>query len=217
MTKYNDLAGKKTGRIEALSDGVFAIALTLLVLEIKVPDIPVHSEAELFRLFIGIAPRFLSYFLSFMTMGIFWNGQSVQLSYMKEYNRDLTWNTLFFLLLVSLLPFTTAFLGAYITFRFALLLYWLNIFLLGLVLYLHWGLALKKKFVSLEGEALAEADKAIRRRIVTAQALYLAGALMCFISIYLSIGFIILVQLNYAFAFFAGRGLQKKKNRTDAT
>ncbi len=211
MTQYNDLAGKKIGRIEALSDGVFAIALTLLVLEIKVPGIEVHSETELFALFKTIAPHFLSYFLSFMTMGIFWNGQSVQLSYMKEYDRDLTWNALFFLLLVSLLPFTTAFLGQYIAFKFALLLYWANILLLGLMLYLHWHTACKKQFISLEGEALATVDRAVRRRILIAQALYLLGALLCFISVYWSIGFIILVQLNYAFAFFSGKGLPKKK------
>ncbi|WP_118972775.1 TMEM175 family protein [Taibaiella koreensis] len=212
MIRYNDLAGKKIGRIEALSDGVFAIALTLLVLEIKVPERPVHSEAELFSLFLSLSPKFLSYFLSFMTMGIFWNGQAVQLSYMKTYDRNLTWNALFFLLLVSLLPFTTAFLGQYTQYRFALLLYWCNILLLGLVLYLHWQYASKKQFIALDAGAFPTIDKAVRSRIVIAQVLYLAGALLCFIHVYLSMAFIILVQLNYAFAIISGKGIQKKKD-----
>lgn len=214
MAQYNELAGKKINRIEALSDGVFAIALTLLVLEIKVP-IPnkeIHSERELISLLQSISPRFLTYFLSFMTMGIFWNGQSVQLSYMKEYDRNLTWNALFFLLLVSLLPFTTAFLGQYIGFKSALLLYWFNLLLLGVVLYIHWLAALKKGFVNLEGDELKNTDQAIRRRIIIAQALYFVGALLCFINVYWSIGFIIAVQLNYAFVFFSGKGVRKQKN-----
>lgn len=212
MIRYNDLAGKKTGRMEALSDGVFAIALTLLVLEIKVPERPVHSEAELIALFRSLSPKFLSYLLSFMTMGIFWNGQAVQLSYMKEYDRNLTWIALFFLLLVSLLPFTTAFLGQYTHYRFALLLYWLNLLLLGVVLYLHWHYAIKKQLTDLDTDTFPVIDKAIRNRIVIAQVLYLAGALLCFIHVYLSMAFIIAVQLNYAFGFISGKGIPKKKN-----
>ena len=205
MTNYNQLAGQNVKRIEGLSDGVFAIALTLLVLEIKVPDTDVRSESELLTALATLTPKFLSYFLSFMTMGIFWTGQSLQLSYMKNYNRDLNWNSLFFLLFVSLLPFTTAFLGQYTTFKLAIAIYWLNILLLGLLLYIHWDYACKKDFISVSGTELQVIDKAIRRRIVIAQLLYFSGALLCFISVYLSIGFIILVQLNYAFAFFSPR------------
>jgi uncharacterized membrane protein len=213
MIYYNQIAGQNVKRIEALSDGVFAIALTILVLEIKVPDVHVHTEKELFQVIVLLAPKFLSYFLSFMTMGIFWTGQSLQLSYVENYNRDLNWNSLFFLLLVSLLPFTTAFLGEYIEFRLAIGLYWLNIFLLGFLLYIHWVYAFKNKFISLKGDELEAIDKAIRRRIIIAQVLYLFGALLSFINSYVSIGFIILVQLNYAFAFFSPRIPKKIKKQ----
>lgn len=202
---YNQIAGQKIGRIEALSDGVFAIALTLLVLEIKVPEIHVHSEEELWNVLREIAPKFLSYFLSFMTMGIFWTGQALQLSYIEKYDRNLNWNTLFFLLFVSLLPFTTAFLGEYTHFKIAIGIYWLNIFLLGLLLFIHWKYAIKKGFVNLDGDELTTIDKAVKSRIIIAQALYLFGALLSFINPYLSIGFIILVQLNYAFAIVKAR------------
>lgn len=204
-TNYNQIAGQKIARIEALSDGVFAIALTLLVLEIKVPEANVHSEAGLWYVFKELSPKFLSYFLSFMTMGIFWTGQALQLSYLEKYDRNLNWNTLFFLLFVSLLPFTTAFLGQYTHFKIAIGMYWLNIFLLGLLLYIHWNYAVKKGFVNLEGEQLKAIDKAVKSRIVTAQTLYLFGASLCFINAYLSISFIILVQLNYAFAVIRAR------------
>lgn len=212
MINYNDVAGKNVRRIEALSDGVFAIALTLLVLDIKVPDVPIHSEKELLAAVVALMPKLLSYFLSFMTMGIFWTGQALQLSYMENYNRDLNWNSLFFLLLVSLLPFTTAFLGEYINFKLAIGIYWLNIFLLGLMIYFHWHYAYKKNFIVLKGEELQALDKAVRKRIIVAQSLYLFGALLCFINSYISITFIILVQLNYALAIFSPR-LRKRVKR----
>ncbi|MEI9809384.1 MAG: TMEM175 family protein [Bacteroidota bacterium] len=103
MTPYNRIAGQNVKRIEALSDGVFAIAFTLLVLEIKVPAAEhVTTETGLLKSLIPMMPKFLSYFLSFMTMGIFWTGQGVQLNYIEKYDRNLNWMTLFFLLVISL-------------------------------------------------------------------------------------------------------------------
>ena len=213
MTHYNQIACQKIDRIEALSDGVFAIALTLLVLEIKIPAAEnAGTETELLHSLTPLLPKFLSYFLSFMTMGIFYTGQALQLSYIEKYNRDLNWTTLFFLLIVSLIPFTTAFLGEHISFKLAVGMYWLNILLLGLLLYIHWHCAYTNKFIAFEGAALKDIDKAIRNRIITAQYLYLFGALLCFINTYISIGFIILIQLNYAFAIFSGRIKRKQKH-----
>jgi uncharacterized membrane protein len=203
---YNLIAGRKIGRIEAISDGVFAVAMTLLVLDIRIPDPgPVHSELGLFRAFCVLTPRFLTYFLSFMTLGIFWTGQAAQFNYIDRSDRDLSWISLFFLLCVSILPFTTALLSAFIQFRLAVGIYWLNIFLLGLMLYIHWSYAYRHHCLELPKGMEAAIDKAMRRRIVIAQTLYAGGALLCFINTYLSIGVIILIQLNYALAFFFRR------------
>jgi len=210
MRTYNQLAGQKIQRIEALSDGVFAIALTLLVLDIKVPEIEVKSEEELLHSLAALAPKFLSYFLSFMMMGIFYTGQALQLSYIEKYDRNLNWNALFFLLAISLLPFTTAFLSEYIHFKIAVGIYWLNILLCGLLLLIHWNYAFRNDYVSIPENMRAEVNAAVKKRILIAQALYLFGALLCFINTYLSIGFIIIVQLNYAFAFFSGKSQKEK-------
>lgn len=215
MAHYNQMAGQNIRRIEALSDGVFAIALTLLVLEIKVPHVDhVDSEQTLWQEALApLAPHFLTYFLSFMTMGIFYTGQALQLSYMERYDRNLNWYTLFFLLFISLLPFSTAFLGAYTQFKTALLIYWLNILVLGIFIYAHWNYAYKQGFILAEGAALTNLNSAVRKRIITAQSLYVLGAALCFIHVYLSIGFIIAVQLNYVFAIFSPR-LPKNKPET---
>ncbi|MDR3711683.1 MAG: TMEM175 family protein [Puia sp.] len=212
---YNQIAGQKVQRIEAISDGVFAIALTLLVLDIKVPiGETVRSERELFDSFCQLTPRFLSYFLSFMTLGIFWTGHTAQFSYIEKSDRNLNWISLFFLLFVSVIPFTTAFLSEHIHFRLAIGVYWLNIFLLGFMLYVHWRYAARKGFLSIPAEETGSVDKAVRRRIVIAQLLYLGGALLCFVSNYLSIFVIIAVQLNYALAIFSGR-TRRESGRAD--
>lgn len=118
-------------------------------------------------------------------------------------DRNMTWINLLFLLFVSTLPFSTAFLGNHINYRFSIFLYWLNIFLMGLGLFINWAYARKHGFISEETRDAVFLP--IRKRIITAQALYFGGALLCFISPYLSIGVVIIIQLKYAFAFFGGR------------
>jgi len=201
---YNQIAGQKVSRLEAISDGVFAIALTLLVLDIKIPSREgIKKEGELLSSLLHLMPRFLSYFLSFMTLGIFWTGHTTQFNYIEKSDRNLNWICLFFLLFVSILPFTTGFLGEYMDFKISIGLYWLNIFLLGLVIYVHWDYAYHHDYISGTENEKKLTDKLIRKRIVVAQSLYALGALLCFINNYLSIIFIILVQLNYALALFA--------------
>jgi uncharacterized membrane protein len=203
---YNHFAGHKIQRIEAISDGVFAIALTLLVLDIRVPVAnSIYSEEGLMKVFFGLTPKLLGYFLSFMTLGIFWTGHSTQFNFIEKSDRHLNWISLFFLLFVSILPFTTAFLSEYIQFKFSIGLYWLNIFLMGILLYVHWNYAYKHKFLNGSARDNALVDKAIRERIIIAQALYLVGALLCFFNTYISIIAIILVQLNYALGLFSKR------------
>jgi len=203
---YNQIAGQKVPRLEAISDGVFAIALTLLVLDIKVPvSEAIKTEGELFASLCNLMPKFLSYFLSFMTLGIFWTGSITQFTYIDKSDRHLNWICLFFLLFVSLLPFTTAFLSEHIQFKLSIGLYWLNIFLLGLVIYIQWAYAYKHDYLSISESEKPVVNKVIRKRIIIAQTLYAIGALLCFVNIYLSIIMIILIQLNYALAIFSRR------------
>ncbi|MCX8525378.1 TMEM175 family protein [Chryseobacterium formosus] len=199
---YNKIAGHDIGHIIAISDAVFGVAMTLLVLEIKFPEIE-GDDKELAMTFLKLMPKFLVYFLSFMTAGIFWMGQSSQFEHIKKSDRNLIWINLLFLLFVSLLPFTTAFLGDYIDHNFGIAIYWLNIFLLGLMLYISWNYATKHGFVDKEVEQ--EVSGAIKRRIIVSQSLYFFGALLCFVNSYLAIAVIIAIQLNYAFAFFKGK------------
>jgi uncharacterized membrane protein len=201
---YNRLAGKNLGRLEALSDGVFAFALTLLVLDLKVPVAQaIHGEAGLQAALLALAPRMLTYLMSFVTLGIFWLGQQAQLNLLEKSNRDVVWIHIAFLFSVSLIPFSTALLAEFITTRTALLFYWGNIFLLGVWLLAAWRAA--RHFNLARPDLPADIDSAIYRRIIVAQGLYAAAAFLCIFSTTLSIALIVLLQLNYALGLHIGK------------
>ena len=196
---YNRIAGRSVERLAALSDGVFAVAMTLLVLDLHAPVAEaVRSEHDLWRALVALSPRLLMLMMSFLTLGIFWVGQQTQLNHLERSDRSLSWIHICFLFVVTILPFSTTLLAEFTAFRVALLAYWANILLLGATLYFSWVCALGTGLV--KADLPREASAAIQRRIVIAQSLYAFGAILCVISTYWSIAFIILVQLNYAIA-----------------
>jgi uncharacterized membrane protein len=198
-TLYNQIANQNRERLAALSDGVFAVGMTLLVLDLRVPAMEaIHSESDLWHTLFKLSPRLLMYFMSFLTLGIFWNGQQTQLNYFERVNRDLSWIHLAFLVFITLLPFSTQLLAEFIGYRAALLIYWLNILLPGVILYISWHYAGWHGLI--REDTPLDIRKAICTRVVIAQSLYAFGALLCVINTYWSIGFILLVQLNYAIA-----------------
>jgi len=198
-TPYNRIAGQSLKRIAALSDGVFAVAMTLLVLDLRVPAIEaVHNEHDLWRAIAALSPRLIPYLMTFMTLGIFWVGQQTQLNFFARGDRNLTWIHIAFLLVVTLTPFSTALLAQFITYRIALVVYWLNIVILGVVLL--WSGKYASRAGLVEEGTPADVQNAVVRRIVIAQALYALGALLCVVNTYWSIAFIVLVQLNYVIA-----------------
>lgn len=201
---YNRIAGRSVERLAALSDGVFAVAMTLLVLDLRVPAMEaVHNEHELGRALVALAPRLLMYMMSFLTLGIFWVGQQTQLNHLARSDRSLSWIHLLFLFAVSITPFSTTLLAEFPEYRTALLLYWANILLLGSSLYFSWVCAVGTGLV--KNDLSPGVPVAIKRRIVIGQSLYAFGALLCVFSTYWSVAFIVLVQLNYAIAPFAQR------------
>ena len=209
-TLYNLIQGRSLERLAALSDGIFAVAMTLLVLDMHIPTTAeVHSESALLAALAALAPQWITYGMSFLTLGIFWAGQQTQLNHMAEGTRDFTWIHLAFLFGVTLVPLSTRLLANFITYRLALGIYWLNIFILGAMLYWGWMCAIHTKLV--KPDTSAEVSHSICRRILIAQALYAAGTALCFISTWVSIAVIVLVQLNYAIAprFTAGSAQEK--------
>lgn len=167
-TSYNRIAGHSIERLAALSDGIFAVALTLLVLDLHGPAKEmVRAEHELWRALGAMSPQPIAYLMSFLTLGIFWNGQQAQLNYLASGNRRLTWIHIAFLFAASLMPFSTRLLAEFIGYRVALLCYWSNVLPLGLVLYASWRYARRAGLV--KEDTPPEISKAIERRIEPAR------------------------------------------------
>jgi uncharacterized membrane protein len=196
---YNRVAGQSVERLAALSDGIFAVSMTLLALDLRVPAVEaIHSESNLWHALLALSPRLVIFLMSVMTNGIFWVGQQTQLNYFARADRNLAWIHIAFLCVITLTPFTTSLLAEYIHYRTALLVYWFNIVLLGATLYWSWNYATRAGFIV--DDAPANIHRAVVRRIAIAQSLYAAGAALCFFNTYYSIAAIVLVQLNYAIA-----------------
>jgi uncharacterized membrane protein len=196
---YNEIAGRSVERLAALSDGLFAIAMTLLIIDLHAPVAQaIHGETELWQALGRLAPQLLMYLVGFLTLGIFWVGQQTQLNLFAATDRDLTWIHIGFLAAVALMPFSTAVVAAFIAYRAALFVYWLNLLLLGVALYSSWAYAGRAGL--LKDQVAEDMSRATRRRIVVFQLLYAVGFLLSFVSTYLGIAFIFLLQLDAAIA-----------------
>jgi uncharacterized membrane protein len=133
-----------------------------------------------------------------MTLGIFWVGQQTQFNHFARADRNLAWIHIAFLCAVCLIRFSTSLLAEFIHCRTALLVYWMNILLLGATLYWSWSYATRAALLS--DHVPTDIHTAVVRRIVIAQSLYAAGAALCLLNTYYSIAAIVLVQVNYAIA-----------------
>jgi uncharacterized membrane protein len=89
---YNEVAGASLHRLTAISDGIFAVGMTLLVLGLAVPTLDqVKTEGDMIRRLGDLLPAIVTYFMSFLTLGIFWVGQQTQLSDVQPSSSTSPW------------------------------------------------------------------------------------------------------------------------------
>ena len=110
-------------RLEAFSDGVFAIVITLLILDVKFPaDKPLTLET-----LIGMAPHVFAFVLSFVIVGVYWVSHHNMLHYIRAVDRQLLWLNLLLLQIVVFIPFPAGLLGQHPDNRLAVVLYGINL------------------------------------------------------------------------------------------
>jgi uncharacterized membrane protein len=108
----SDEFGTNTERLVFFSDAVFAIAITLLVLEIHVPDLSDSASAmEQFQSVVALWPHILSFIISFLVIAAFWAGHHRMFTYINRYNNGLIWLNFSLLLCIAFMPVPTALLG----------------------------------------------------------------------------------------------------------
>jgi uncharacterized membrane protein len=132
-------------RLAALTDGVFAIVMTLLVLEISIPEIAQSSlHAELPRRLLELWPKLLSYGISFIILGMFWYLHHISFHHIKRSDNGLIWLNILFLMFVALIPFSTSLFGSYVTEQLPLVIYASNLLLVNVLRFLLWTYATGK-------------------------------------------------------------------------
>lgn len=156
------LLGMTVNRINALTDGIFAFAMTLLVLSIEIPTTEFSSSKSLHLFIFGQIHDLFNFVLSFILLASFWIIHHQQYHYIKYTDRNILWINIFLLLFVALMPFSTAMMGDYDHDVLVQLIFAFNIFFIGLMFALNWHYVTKKKdFVDLK---LSEERITISRR-----------------------------------------------------
>jgi uncharacterized membrane protein len=129
-------------RIILFSDAVFAIAITLLVIEIKIPEIPEEqlTEKKLLGALAHLIPKFIGFLISFLIIGQYWTVHHRMFGYVINFTGKLIWLNILFLLAIALMPFSTGFYSEYVNEKVfsPVVFYTANIAMLGIVNFFMW-------------------------------------------------------------------------------
>ncbi|MCC6802347.1 MAG: DUF1211 domain-containing protein [Anaerolineae bacterium] len=185
-----------TARIETLADGVFAIVMTLLAFDMRVPVEEQVDQLGLWGALVQLAPNLLSYIITFVILGVFWVGHHNQYFYIRRADRPLLWINIFFMMAVALLPFSAGVFSRYGSDRTSILVYNANLILSGLLLFLHWWYATRDSHL-LSHEIEPRVRHLVYRRILTPPALYLLAIFVSLLNVELSVIIDILVPILY--------------------
>ena len=137
-----------TKRLETLVDGIFAIAMTLLVLSLSVPQLtPPVTDASLQKALINIIPNLISMVVSFLLLSIFWKIHHKFFKQIEYINGTLLWINVIWLLFIVLVPFSDSLTGDYGSLLTSHLVFNINMMGIALLLFLNWNYAVKHNFI----------------------------------------------------------------------
>jgi uncharacterized membrane protein len=172
-------------RIVFFSDAVFAIVITLLVLEIKVPHLKEFSESALNESLLHLIPKFVGFLASFFIIGLMWFEHHRIFQFIKGYDSGLIWRNLFFLLSISFIPFPTALSSEYFFSRTAFIFYALSFALAGLAKLWIWNYASSNRLL-LSDNIDDETILRIKRRSWAVPIGATAAAMLSFITVFIA-------------------------------
>jgi uncharacterized membrane protein len=164
-------------RIEALSDGVFATLMTVLVLGL---DISTRTEPTIFQQISAISGHILVYGLSFLVLGVYWVGHHNMFHYIKRTTRGFLWVNILFLMSVGIIPFSTTVYGPHIGDAQAIVFYGSNMIAASLFLYLIWWYSTRYRELT-EKNLDPHLVSSVDRRILTGPVIFLIGIGLAFV------------------------------------
>lgn len=188
-------------RLEAFSDGMFAIIITILVLELKVPELSTNSAQDFFHSLYELLPKFISFIFSFFLLSIFWVNHHNILHQVEKVDIKLLWLNILFLFFSTLFPFIAAFIGDYPLNQYVVALYPLNMLLAGLVLRKLWKYAFCETNLAPNNLNEIEKKRELRKHTISAF-INVALIIICFVWLPLSLAVIMLMPLLFVFPNF---------------
>ncbi len=185
------------GRLVSLTDGVFAIIMTILVFNISVPELILFTEGDfaserLSAKFADLWPDFLAYVISFSTLGAFWVAHHRVFRWILSVDRPLIWINISFLMVIGLIPFSTTLLTQYMHSQNSIFVFSFNAILAGLLIYaIYYYVKRNTELVDKSVQALIE--KSSSRRVLATVLTYSVSIIFSFIYLPVSMFLLLLV------------------------
>jgi uncharacterized membrane protein len=193
--------GFEKNRLEALIDGIFAVALTLLVLDIKLPDRETFTSNDaLWGRLLELERHFAIYVISFVVIGMYWISHHIQFHFIRYTDRKLIWLNMFFLLLISFVPFATDLMGDHKDLVLPCEIYGVTLLLLSGFSFLHLDYLARHPYLATH-ELTPEVVGLIKRRILLFTIIPLTSMMVAFYSPHIAVYSYILLVLAH---FFTG-------------
>ncbi|KQS41693.1 TMEM175 family protein [Pedobacter sp. Leaf194] len=180
MPEHSEL--KKEFQIERMilfTDAVFAIAITLLIIEIKAPEIH-HgmTNAEMINQLLNLVPKFIGFIISFFVIAIYWRSHHRMFSFIKDYDDKLIWLNFFFLFSIILMPFSSAYYSDNTLYNLPFWFYSLNIAFTGLLNYIMLAYIIKHRGRISDGFDDIKTRRLARWRTLIVPAIFVLGILI---------------------------------------
>ena len=201
-------------RLEALSDGVFAIVMTILVLQLGGSAISdAETATQLEAALLAQWPTFVSYAISFLVVGLYWVSHHTYFTFIGEVNETQLWLNLLFLFCLSLIPFAAEVLGDHPDFRAGAVLYGLDLAACTGALYLNWEYAWNRGRVLVKDSGVVVV-KRFRRRTLRAAVFYLLAAGVAWFSPMTGFYLYIVIAVVFAFLQIRAKAMERVLRHT---
>ena len=183
-------------RLEALGDGIFSVAMTILVIELKLPSVKGNTWNDLLNALSQTWTGILCYVISFVVLGIMWFGHRMMFEYITKTNRYFIFSGVLFYMMICFVPFSTRFLAANTLHWYAILLYGLNLTLCNLTLYAQWQYGIHRPSLHAR-EIPSEIRKEAKKLFLLSPVVYTIAILFSFFLPQVSIAIFIITPVLY--------------------
>lgn len=184
-----------SGRLEALGDGIFSVAMTILVIELELPKMISGGWAGFTEALHHTWPGLLCYMISFVVLGIMWFGHRMMFEYIARTNRYFIFLGVLFYMVVCLVPFSTRFLAQQVQWQ-SILVYGLNLSLCNLTLYAQWLYGIRRKTL-METELTEEVRKEARTLFLLSPLVYGIAIVISFWAPFVSLTIYVITPILY--------------------